>query len=154
MSGFPVCGICGWTRAIVGRTRAQTGGGRPWVGAWIWWSVRRSPPRKRCLGRELRSGPKRAWPQTGRDCAPQRLRGVAEEVGGGEDDRLDRPAKEDEQRLREAVCERGGDGVRCHDPPHDEAARPSLTTFHTASEGEFCELRRHGVLRSSARIML
>ena len=30
-SGFPVCGICGWTRAIVGRTRAPTGLRRPWA---------------------------------------------------------------------------------------------------------------------------
>ena len=55
--------------------------------------------------------------------------------------RLDRPAKEDEQRLREVVCERRSVGVRCHDSPHDEAARPCLRTFHTASEGEFSELR-------------
>src|SRR5687768_3008269 len=31
------------------------------------------------------------------------------------------------------MCERGSVGVRCHDSPHDEAARPSLRTFHTAS---------------------
>jgi hypothetical protein len=31
------------------------------------------------------------------------------------------------------VCERRGVGVRCHDPPHDEAARPSLRPFHTVS---------------------
>src|SRR5215213_9596759 len=41
---FPVCGICGWMRATVGRTRARTGCARPWDGAWRWWSVRRSPP--------------------------------------------------------------------------------------------------------------
>src|SRR5918995_2683852 len=29
------------------------------------------------------------------------------------------------------------------------AKYPQWTTFHTASEGEFCELRRYGVLRSS-----
>src|SRR5919112_3614431 len=70
-------------------------------------------------------------------------------MDSGADDRLDRPAKEDEQRLREVMCERGGVGVRCHDSPHDEAARPSLRTFHTASEEEFCELRLNGVLGSS-----
>jgi hypothetical protein len=31
------------------------------------------------------------------------------------------------------VCEGGSVRVRCHDPSHDEAARPSLRTFHTAS---------------------
>jgi putative transposase len=74
--------------------------------------------------------------------ATQRLRGVAEEVGGGADDRLDRSAKEDEQGLREAVCERGSVGVRCHDPPHDEAPRPNLRPFHTASEGVFSEVHK------------
>jgi hypothetical protein len=46
---------------------------------------------------------------------PRRLRGFAEEVGGGAHDRLDRPQQEDEQRLRKVVCERGGVGVRCHE---------------------------------------
>src|ERR671910_54055 len=45
-----------------------------------------------------------------------------------------------QQRLREVVCERGGVGVRLHDPPHDEAARSCLRTFHTASEVEFSEV--------------
>ena len=67
--------------------------------------------------------------------APQRLRGVAEEVGGGKDVVLDRPEQEDEQRLREAMCERRSVGVRCHDSPHDEAARPCLRPFHTVSPG-------------------
>ena len=43
--------------------------------------------------------------------------------------------QEDEQRLREVVCERGSVGICCHDSPHDEAARSCLRTFHTASEG-------------------
>ena len=64
--------------------------------------------------------------------APQRLSGVASSVGGAYAV-MDRPAKEDEQRLREAVCERRSVRVRCHDSPHDEAARLSLRTFHTAS---------------------
>src|SRR5918995_4879567 len=72
--------------------------------------------------------------------ASRRLRGFAEKVGRGADDRLDRPAKEDEQRLREAVCERRGVGVRCDDSPHDEATRECLRTFHTVSEGEFSEV--------------
>src|SRR5215208_7996771 len=62
---------------------------------------------------------------------------------------MDRPEQEDEQGLREVMCERRSVRVRCHDSPHDEAARPCLRTFHTASEGEFCELRVYGVLRSS-----
>jgi hypothetical protein len=49
----------------------------------------------------------------------------------------------------EGLCEWRGVGVRCHDSPHDEASRPCLRTFHTASEGVFCELRVDGVLRSS-----
>src|SRR5215217_463375 len=83
--------------------------------------------------------------------ATQRLRGVAEEVGGGAHDRLDRPAKEDEQRLRKVVCERRSVGVRWDDPPHDEAPRPHLRPFQTVSEGLFSEVqvRPNGVLRSS-----
>jgi hypothetical protein len=46
-SAFPVCGTCGWTRATAGRTRARTGCARPWDGASISSSVRRSPPPKR-----------------------------------------------------------------------------------------------------------
>jgi hypothetical protein len=30
-SGFPVCGICGWTLATEERTRAPTGLRRPWA---------------------------------------------------------------------------------------------------------------------------
>src|SRR5215212_10710676 len=76
--------------------------------------------------------------------APQGLRRVASSVGSGTDIGMDRPQQEDEQRLREVVCERGGVGVRCHDPPHGEAARSCLRTFHTVSEEKFCELRLYG----------
>jgi hypothetical protein len=31
------------------------------------------------------------------------------------------------------MCERRGVGVRCHDPPHDEAVDPPVRTFHTVS---------------------
>ena len=72
--------------------------------------------------------------------APQRLSGAASSVGGGADDRLDRPEQEDEQRLREVMCERGSVGVCCHDSPHDEAARPCLRTFHTVSKAKFREI--------------
>src|SRR5215212_2690426 len=65
--------------------------------------------------------------------ATQGLSGASEKVGGRADTGMDRPAKEDEQGLREAVCERRGVGVRCHDSPHDEASRPCLRVFHTAS---------------------
>jgi hypothetical protein len=66
--------------------------------------------------------------------ALQGLRGFAEAVGGGWNAVVDRPEQEDEQRLREVVCERGSVGVRCHDPPRHEADRTCLRTFHTASE--------------------
>ena len=45
-SSFPVCGICGWTRATAERTRARTGSRRPWGGRWISSSVRKGSPRK------------------------------------------------------------------------------------------------------------
>jgi hypothetical protein len=38
------------------------------------------------------------------------------------------------------MCEWRGVRICCHDSPHDEAARPCLRTFHTASEGEFFEV--------------
>src|SRR5918993_1319086 len=65
--------------------------------------------------------------------AAQRLSGTSSPLGGGADAVMDRPTEEDEQRLRKALCERGSVGVRCHDSPHEEAARPCLRTFHTAS---------------------
>jgi transposase len=49
---------------------AETGLGRPWAGRWISWSVRRSPPQKRCLWRGPGSGPKRAWRRIGGSLCP------------------------------------------------------------------------------------
>ncbi len=69
--------------------------------------------------------------------APQRLPGVATSLGGGADIFLDRPKPEDEQGLREVMCERRGVRVRCDDPPHDEAVDPRLRAFHTASLGRW-----------------
>jgi hypothetical protein len=90
------------------------------------------------------NGPKRAWPWIGANCCPPKAsQGVAQEVGGGADAFVDRPAKEDEQRLREVVCERGSVGVRCHDSPHDEANRPCLRTFHTASPRRWVNTPAH-----------
>jgi putative transposase len=39
-----------WVDALASaqRARARTGSRRPWAGAWTWWSVRKSPPPKRC----------------------------------------------------------------------------------------------------------
>jgi hypothetical protein len=56
-------------------------------------------------------------------------------MGGGTNVGMDRPAKEDEQRLREVMCERGSIRICCHDPPHDEAPCRHLRPFHTASLG-------------------
>ncbi len=47
--------------------------------------------------------------------------------------RFDRSEQEDEQGLREALCERRSVRVRCDDSPHGEVARPCLRTFHTVS---------------------
>jgi hypothetical protein len=76
----------------------------------------------------------------GEDKGKDWLRGVAEEVGGGADDRLDRLKQEDEQGRREVVCEWRSVRICCHDPPHGEANRPRLRTFHTVSEGKFSEV--------------
>src|ERR671912_31213 len=80
-----------------------------------------------------RVGQRRRGSRLAETIASQRLRGVAKEVGGGAYAVMDRPAKEDEQRLRKVVCERGGVGVRLHDSPHDEASCPHLRPFHTVS---------------------
>src|SRR3712207_2464798 len=48
---------------------------------------------------------------------------------------LDRPEQEDEQGLREALCERRSVRVRCHESPHDEALSSRLRPFHTVSLG-------------------
>src|SRR5215204_4377896 len=55
-----------------------------------------------------------------------------------------RAEQEDEQRLREAMCERRSVGICCNESPHVEAARSCLTTFHTASEGVFSEVPSYG----------
>src|SRR5215212_4534356 len=73
--------------------------------------------------------------------APQRLSGIAEKVGGGADIVVDRSEQEDEQRLREVMCEWRSVRLCWHDSPHAEAAHPRLRTFHTASEGIFSEVR-------------
>jgi hypothetical protein len=70
-----------------------------------------------------------------------RFPGVAEAVGGRTHVFLDRPQQEDEQRLREALCERGSVGICCHESSHAEAVDPPVRTFHTVSEGKFCEVR-------------
>src|SRR5215208_5306156 len=69
----------------------------------------------------------------GAPVAPERLSGFAEKVDSGEDIFLDRPEQEDEQRLREVMCERRGVGICCHDSPHGEAIVPRMRTFHTVS---------------------
>jgi hypothetical protein len=61
-------------------------------------------------------------------------------VGSGADVFLDREEQEDEQRLREVMCQRRSVRVPCHDSPHDEAARPCLRPFHTVSDGAFREV--------------
>ena len=62
-------------------------------------------------------------------------------MGSGADIFLDRPEQEDEQRLREALCERRSVRVRCYESPHGEAVDPRLRPFHTVSEDEFSEVR-------------
>src|SRR5215212_865091 len=47
-SDSPASLTCGWTLASAEKARARTGSRRPWAGAWTWWSVRKSPPPKRC----------------------------------------------------------------------------------------------------------
>src|SRR5215204_2440128 len=54
-------------------------------------------------------------------------------LGGGTLICLDLPQQEDEQRLREVVCNQRGVCVRCHESPHAEAIGSHLRLFHTVS---------------------
>ena len=113
--------------------------GADWVRKTLGWSVDVVERPRKPAPEEVLMAWAREWAKEGvavdwqKLLPPQRLPGAASSVGGGADDRLDRPEQEDEQRLREVMCERGSVGVRCHDSPHDEAARPCLRTFHTVS---------------------
>jgi hypothetical protein len=80
-------------------------------------------------------GQRRRGSRLAETTAPRRLPGFAEEVGCGANVLLDRPEQEDEQRLREIVCERRSVDICFHDSPHDEATRPCLRAFHTVSLG-------------------
>src|SRR5215207_89556 len=132
-SGSHASLTCGWTRATEERTRGRIGLRRRWAGAWMWWSARKSPPPKGADGVGEGMGQGGRGGGLAESIATRRLRGVASEMGGGADDRLDRSKQADEQGLRAVVCERGGVRVRCDDSPHDEAPRPCLRTFHTVS---------------------
>jgi len=124
-----------WLDALASaqRARTRTGSRRPWGGRC---GSRRAPQRKpppegvlmRWAGEWAKEGVALDW----RKLLPLRA-SKCYLVGGGADDGLDRPQQEDEQRLRETMCQRRSVGVRCDDSPHDEAARPCLRTFHTAS---------------------
>src|SRR5829696_9139569 len=57
-----------------------------------------------------------------------RVRGAAEEVGSGEDDRLDRPQQAYEQGLRASAGERRSVHLRGYEPP-DAQAFGSLMRF-------------------------
>jgi hypothetical protein len=54
-------------------------------------------------------------------------------MGGGENIFMDRSEQEDEQRLREVVCNQRGVRVRCHESPRAEAIGSHLRLFHTVS---------------------
>ncbi len=69
-----------------------------------------------------------------------RLEVAIEAVGSRTHVFPDRAEQEDEQRLREAICEQRGIRICCDESPHGEAADPRLRTFHTVSEGKFCEV--------------
>jgi transposase len=58
--------------------------------------------------------------------AAARVRGFAEEVGGGDDLLVALSEQEDEQGLREAVRQRGSVRLRGHDSPHGEEVGPYL----------------------------
>src|SRR5215211_7846114 len=56
-------------------------------------------------------------------------------LGGGTLICLDWPQQEDEQRLREVVCNQRGVRVRCHESPHAEAIGSHLRLFIQSRKG-------------------
>jgi hypothetical protein len=114
--------------------------GADWVRKNLGWSVDlverpRKPAPEEVLMRWAREWAKEGVKADWRKLLPPEGYLVLPRRGGGEDAVVDRAEQEDEQRLRKVVCERRSASVRCHDSPHDEAARPCLRTFHTGSEG-------------------
>src|SRR5215204_371059 len=69
-----------------------------------------------------------------RALACPRISRLAAPLGSGALLYLDRPEQEDEQGLREAVCEQRSVRICWHDSPHAEAIDPPLRPFHTVSE--------------------
>jgi transposase len=114
------------------------GKGADWVQKALGWSVDLVERPKKPASEKVLMAWAREWAKEGvggglaEAYASRRLRGAPSQVGGRANVVMDRPKQEDEQRLREVVCERRF-GVRCHDPSHDEAACPRLRTFHTVS---------------------
>jgi transposase len=114
--------------------------GKDWVEKTLGWSAElverpKKPAPERVLmawAREWATeGVKADWKKL---MPPEGFLIFAEALGSRTDVFLDRPTKEDEQGLREALCERGSVRVRCDDSPHDEAPCPHLRPFHTVSE--------------------
>jgi transposase len=62
-----------------------------------------------------------------------RVPSVTSSVGGGTLLGLGVPQPQDEQGLREALCERRSVRVRCDEPPYDKAVGSHLRPFHTVS---------------------
>ena len=121
--------------------------GKDWVEKTLGWSVDLVERPRKPAPEEVLMAWAREWAREGvkvdlaQTTAARGLPGFAEEVGGGADLLLDRPQQEDEQRLREVMCERRSVRICCHDSPHDEAVDPRLRPFHTVSEEEFSEVR-------------
>jgi hypothetical protein len=120
--------------------------GAHWVRKALGWSVELVERPKKPAPEEVLMAWAREWAEEGvavdwRKLLPPKGKGlvVLPRGGGWWSGRSleDRSEQEDEQRLREVMCERRSVGVRCHDSPHDEAARPCLRTFHTVSPGSW-----------------
>src|SRR5215213_2138592 len=69
----------------------------------------------------------------GEAVATEGVRSAAAPVGSGTLFCLDWPQPQDEQGLREAMCERGSVRICCHESPHGEAVSSPLRLFHTVS---------------------
>ena len=129
------------------------GKGKDWVQKTLGWSVELVERLRKPAPKEVLMAWAKEWTKEGvkvdlgKAVASQRFSGAAEEMGSRTHVFLDRPKQEDEQRLREAICERRSVRICCHDSPHDEAPCPHLRPFHTVSLRGWVN-RSHYALRS------
>jgi putative transposase len=110
--------------------------GEDWVEKALGWTVELVERPRKAAPKEVLMAWAAEWAKEGKEVDWQKLlppRGVSGSpapLGGGAFFCLDLPQPQDEQGLREAVCERRSVRIRCHVSPHGEAAGVHLRLRH------------------------